>query len=118
MSIDNALAGIAVKDLQAGMAWYQQLIGRPADTRPMPEVAEWKFPAGGWIQLFEDGARAGHSSLTLAVSGLHDHVRALRSKGVPVGDPFGSKRVKVAMVKDPDGNRVVLAEAFTADMAQ
>jgi hypothetical protein len=37
---------------------------------------------------------------------------------VAVDDPFGSKRVKVAMVKDPDGNRVVLAEAFTADMAQ
>src|SRR5882762_8735026 len=43
MSIDNALASVAVKDLKAAVAWYEQLFERPADSTPMPEVAEWKF---------------------------------------------------------------------------
>ena len=47
MSIDNALASVPVKNLQAAVAWYEQVLERPADSRPMPEVAEWKFPRGG-----------------------------------------------------------------------
>ena len=40
MSIDNALASVAVKNLKVAVAWYEQLMGRPADSTPMPEVAE------------------------------------------------------------------------------
>jgi hypothetical protein len=43
MSIDNMLANVAVKDLQAAVAWYEQLLGRPADSTPMPEVANGSF---------------------------------------------------------------------------
>jgi hypothetical protein len=40
MPIENALASVAVRSIQASTAWYEQLIGRPADSTPMPEVAE------------------------------------------------------------------------------
>jgi hypothetical protein len=36
-----------LKDLKIAAAWYEQLLGRPADSTPMPEVAEWKFKRGG-----------------------------------------------------------------------
>jgi hypothetical protein len=52
MSIDNVLASVAVKDLKAASAWYEKLLGRPADSKPMPEVAEWKFKQGGWLQVY------------------------------------------------------------------
>ena len=40
MTIDNAIASLAVKDLKAAVSWYERVIGRPADSTPMPEVAE------------------------------------------------------------------------------
>jgi hypothetical protein len=58
MSIDNALASVSVKNLQAAVAWYEQVLERPADSRPMPEVAEWQFPRGGWLQVNSPSAQA------------------------------------------------------------
>jgi hypothetical protein len=40
MKIENAIASLAAKDLRSGTGWYEKLFGRPADGRPMPEVAE------------------------------------------------------------------------------
>jgi hypothetical protein len=68
MTIDNALASLAVKDLKAAAAWYEKLFRRPADSTPMPEVAEWKFDRGGWLQVYQLPERAGSGSCTLAVS--------------------------------------------------
>jgi hypothetical protein len=66
MSIDNALASVPVKNLQAAVAWYEQVLERPADSRPMPEVAEWKFPRGGWLQVSQLAERAGWGPFTYA----------------------------------------------------
>ena len=49
MSIDNALASVAVKDLDMSAAWYGTLLGTQGK-RPMPEVAEWTFSGGGGLQ--------------------------------------------------------------------
>ena len=70
MTIDNAIASLAVKDLQAAVSWYEGVLGRPADSTPMPEVAEWKFPRGGWLQVYQLPERAGAGSCTLAVAAL------------------------------------------------
>ena len=50
MPIDNVLASVAVKDLDAAVAWYAELLGSPGN-RPMPEVAEGMFPRGGGLQV-------------------------------------------------------------------
>jgi hypothetical protein len=68
MKIDNALASLAVKDLKAAAAWYEKLFRRPADSIPMPEVAEWKFERGGWLQVYQLPERASGGSCTLAVT--------------------------------------------------
>ena len=70
MSIRNALASVAVKDLKSASQWYEQLFGRPPDSRPMPEVAEWKFEQGGWLQVYQLPERAGKGSVTLSVNSL------------------------------------------------
>ncbi len=118
MPIRNVLAGVAVRDLQTAIPWYARLLGRKADSQPMPEVAEWKFDRGGWLQVFHDEKRAGASSCTLAVDDLDATLEALRRDGVSVGRKTETKSVRTALLEDPDGNRIVVAQALSGDLAQ
>jgi hypothetical protein len=110
MAIVNALAGIMVNNLAAAIVWYENILDRPPDTRPMEGLAEWKLHDGGWIQVYEDHERAGHSSVTFAVTGFEAHLDQLKAKAIPVEATTRSDYVKTATVRDPSGNRVVFAE--------
>ncbi len=115
MSIHNVLAGVAVLDLGRSLTWYNELLGREPDTRPMPGVAEWSFAGGGWVQLFEDHRRAGASSLTLVESDLAGRLNMLASRQIRIEEQSESDFVKTAQIRDPDGNRIVFAEAVSAE---
>ena len=80
MAITNALAGIAVRDMETSVRWYSRLLDRMPDRTPMPEVAEWEFADGGWIQVFHDKQRAGSSSVTLVESSLEATIGRLESE--------------------------------------
>jgi len=118
MSIKNAIASVAVKDLSSAVQWYETLFGRPADSRPMAEVAEWEFERGGWLQVYENAERAGTGSFTLAVSSLDEQIADLKSKGIEAGEPMISEKAKVVMIKDPEGNSIAFAEAIDQSMAR
>jgi predicted enzyme related to lactoylglutathione lyase len=118
MSIDNALASVAVKDLKAAVAWYEQLLGRPADSRPMPEIAEWKFERGGWLQVYELPERAGHGSFTLAVSNIKEVTAHAQELGIDTSNTSSGAMVKTLMITDPDGNHIAFAEALGKGMAR
>jgi predicted enzyme related to lactoylglutathione lyase len=111
MAIVNAFASLAVRNLTASMRWYEKLFGRPADSRPMPEVAEWKFERGGWLQVYQLHERAGAGSVTLAVQDLEEQLAELRRLGVEPGKPLVTSRARVIMIKDPDGNSIAFTEA-------
>ena len=117
MTINNALASVAVSDLGRSVEWYRRLFGRPPDSTPMREVAEWKFERGGWLQVYELKERAGAGSVTLAVSSFEEQIAALRNLGIDPGKPMISAKVKVAMIKDPDGNSIAFAEAVDLSLA-
>jgi len=117
MAIENALASVAVKDLDRSAAWYAELLGSRGN-RPMPEVEEWMFPRGGGLQVYVGAERAGNCSFTLAVTDIDGHVRMLQSMGVDVGARTNSARVRTVMVKDPDGNSIALAEALDHSLAR
>jgi hypothetical protein len=110
VAIVNALAGIMVSDLTTAEVWYEHLLSRPADVRPMEGLAEWKLADGGWIQVFQDTERAGSSSVTFLVSGLDDQLAELKAKGISIERTTTSDYLKTATVTDPAGNRVVFAE--------
>lgn len=110
MSIHNAIASIAVRDLKVASLWYERLFGRAADSRPMSEVAEWKFEGGGWLQVYQLPERAGQGSVTLAVRNLEQQIGNLKKFGIAAGDPVRTANVNVIMVKDPDGNSIAFAE--------
>ena len=111
MSIENALASVAVKDLAAAEAWYTKLLGR-AGSKPMMEVIEWTLPNGGGLQVYALAERAGQGSFTLAVRNIADEIAKLNAMGVDTSDQTSSPRVKTVMIVDPDGNHIALAEAL------
>lgn len=110
MTISNALASVAVKDIKVAVQWYAKVVGRPADSTPMLELAEWKFPGGGWLQVYALPERAGSCSCTLAVASVDVEADRLEKLGVATGARMG-EQVKVFMVKDPDGNSIAFAQA-------
>jgi len=118
MSIDNAIASLAVKDLAAAVAWYQALLGRAADSSPMPEVAEWKFPRGGWLQVYRVPERAGNGSVTLEVSNIDEVVAHVEKLGIDTSQRSSGPKVKTLMIVDPDGNHIAFAEAVDKTMAR
>jgi predicted enzyme related to lactoylglutathione lyase len=115
---ENAIASVAVKDLQSAARWYERLFGRPPDSSPMAEVKEWKFPRGGWLQVYELAVRAGSCSCTLAVSDLDEQIGRLREMGIEMKRPPSGPTVKVVMIADLDGNSLALAQALVASVAQ
>jgi predicted enzyme related to lactoylglutathione lyase len=118
MKIDNVLASVAVKDLKAAAAWYEKLFRRPADSTPMPDVAEWKFERGGWLQVYQLPERAGGGSCTLAVSDIDAVIAHLQSLGIDTSERPSSAKVKTVMIADPDGNHLAFAEAIDQGMAR
>jgi catechol 2,3-dioxygenase-like lactoylglutathione lyase family enzyme len=118
MPITNAIASVAVRDLKAAEQWYESLLGRPADSRPMPEVSEWKFERGGWLQVYELPERAGSGSVTLAVRNMENQVARLDMLGIDTRRRSAGPKVETLMISDPDGNHIALAEARDPSMAR
>jgi predicted enzyme related to lactoylglutathione lyase len=118
MPIKNARASVAVKDMNSAVLWYAKLLGRPADSRPMPEVAEWRFERGGWLQVYLNAERAGCGSVTLVVSSIDEQLSALANCGVDAGPTTTGPIVKTLMISDPDGNHIAFAEAIDPRMAR
>ena len=109
MTIKNALASVAVKDIDAALRWCAKVLARPADSTPMPELAEWKFPGWGGLQLYALPERAGSCSCTLTISDIDLEASRLEKLGVATGAKLG-EQVKVFMVKDPYGNSIAFAQ--------
>lgn len=112
MPIRNALASLAVMDIGSAMAWYERLFSRPADSRPMTEVAEWKFDDGGCLQVYERADRAGLGSMTLAVTDIGEQEAHLQQCGIDVSVQSKGPKFKTLMISDPDGNHIAFAQAM------
>ena len=118
MKIENAIASVAVKDLKAAIAWYEKVFQRVPDSTPMPELAEWKFPRGGWLQIYQLPERAGHASCTLAVDNIVEAAAHLQSLGIDTGKRSSAARAKTIMIADPDGNHLAFAQTADQTMAR
>jgi predicted enzyme related to lactoylglutathione lyase len=111
MTIKNALASLAVKDLNSAVTWYEALLGASPD-RPMPEVAEWHFERGGGLQVYQRPERAGNCSCTLAVDDIEAEIDRWNKLHVDTSNRIDGDSVKVVMIQDPDGNHIALAQAL------
>ena len=113
MSIDHVLAVVPVADLEAAYVWYERLLGRPADNRPMESLAEWRVTETGWLQVSRDTDRAGGTLLNFAVSDLDSHLADLSARGLAPGAiETANKNVRLSAITDPDGNRITFIGNF------
>ena len=117
MSIINAIASVAVRDLNSAIKWYEAVL-RKAPSKPMPEVAEWGFERGGWLQVYQLPERAGSGSFTLAVSNVEEEVTRLKKLNIDTSQRKANQRVKTLMITDPDGNHIAFAEATHPSLAR
>ena len=113
MSIDHVLAVVPVSDIQVSQKWYEALVGRPEDNRPMESLVEWRITEYGWVQVFHDPERAGSTLLNFAVDDLETQVAELAVRGLVVGEIQAvNKGVRTASINDPDGNRITFIGGF------
>src|SRR5262245_58507191 len=116
MTITNALASLAVRDLAASSPWYERLLG--PGHQPMEEVLEWQLERGGGLQVYMAPERAGQGSCTLIVNDIDETARALRAAGIAPGvEPSRNDRVDTIMIRDPDGNSIAFSMPKDATLA-
>ena len=112
MAIHNSLSTVAGSSLTDAVQWYGALFERGPDSQPMPELAEWTLPQGGWLQVYQLPKRAGRCSVTLAVDDIDEQGEQLERMGVDTAQRSNSKKVRVILVTDPDGNHLAFAQAM------
>jgi predicted enzyme related to lactoylglutathione lyase len=117
MAIQNALASVAVASLPDAVQWYESLLCRAPDSHPMPGLAEWSLPQGGWLQVYQLPKRAGQCSVTLAVDDIDEQGQQLQRMGVNIGRRSDSSSVRIIMVADPDGNHIAFAQPLDRRLA-
>lgn len=109
MSMQNVMAALAVKDLAAAVGWYTKLLGRGPTEAPMEGLVEWEFPGGGWLQVYEKAKLAGLGSITILDDDLESRIASLSTAKIRVDAEKTSDLASIAVVLDPDGNRIVFA---------
>jgi hypothetical protein len=108
MTITNALASLAVRDLAVSSPWYERILG--PGRHPMDEVVEWALERGGGLQVYTAPERAGGGSCTLIVNDIDEIAQRLHATDIAAGvKPVRSDRVDTIMIKDPDGNSIAFA---------
>ena len=116
MQFTVLFAGLPVADIDSGRAWYERLLGRPADLVPNANEVAWRITDAGWVYVVGDVDRAGRSLLTVIVDDLAEQVAALAGRGLVAGAIETMPQVgRRAAVTDPDGNRITFAELVPGD---
>lgn len=117
MEVETVLAGVAVADFESSVAWYERLLGRPADERPMDGLAQWHVSPSALFQVLREPQRAGKSIVGLTVADLPGEVEVLRGRGLtPEKDDRTSDKVFFETFIDPEGNKVgVLAQRAASE---
>jgi hypothetical protein len=109
LNVVSVMAAMPSSDMSRSESFYQALIGRPADSRPMPVLTQWEW-GEVVLQIVDDADRAGGGLATVVVADMAEATAGLRERGVVVEATEGSVVAQVAVLTDPDGNQVTLIE--------
>ena len=114
MAVTYVFAGIPVANRDAALGWYERLIGRPPDLLPNDDEAAWRLTETGWIYVVADRGRAGSALNTLLVEDLDRFLADLAERDIEAGriETMGNG-VRVAVVTDPDVNRIQVGQPPT-----
>ncbi len=112
MAINVLFAGIPVADLDAAIAWYEQLLGAPPDMAPNETERAWRLTDESWIYVVADPERAGKALVTVMVDDLDERLAGMRERGIDIGEIAGiNEQTRKAEIADPEGNRIGFGQA-------
>ena len=111
MDCTHVFAGVAVADFPAAAAWYERLLGRPADLVPNWNEVAWQISESGWIYVVGDSTRAGKALVTLLVDDLDDRIAEFAERGLaPLRIDTLPNLVRKATITDPEGNQITFGQ--------
>ncbi|HEV3311659.1 MAG TPA: VOC family protein [Chloroflexota bacterium] len=113
MKTNYLFAGLAVRDLATARKWYERFFGRPPDMIPNEREVVWRVAETGSLYVVVDPARAGRSLVTLIVDDLSATIALLNKRDMTVGPVERFAGNAKAVIVDPDGNTIALAEIGT-----
>jgi len=110
-SMSHLYAVIPVSDIDTALPWYEAFFGRIADEIVDNEFM-WSITDAAWVVVTAHPESAGGGLLTLGVSGLDEILARLDAWSSTI-DPIETyaNGVRHVVTRDPDGNRLSLAEA-------
>jgi predicted enzyme related to lactoylglutathione lyase len=113
--IEVLFAAVTVADLDAAVAWYGRLFGRPADIVPNDNEVMWRLADAAWLYVVRDEKRAGHALVTLCVADLDQAIADIAARGIAGGpvEIIGDAGRK-ATFTDAEGNAVSFIEVTSA----
>ncbi len=112
MAINVLFAGIPVSDLEAGIEWYERLLGAPPDMTPNEGERTWRLTDESWIYVVRDPDRAGRALVTAMVDDLDERLAAIKARGIePDEIQEISEAVRKAVFTDPEGNQIGIGQA-------
>ena len=113
--VEVLFAAVTVADLDAAVAWYARLFGRPADIVPNDNEVMWRLADAAWLYVVRDEERAGHTLVTLCVADLDRAVADIAARGIAGGpvEIIGDAGRK-ATFTDAEGNAVSFIEVTSA----
>src|ERR1700694_6117556 len=81
MPFTEVFAGIAVRDRDAAIEFYERLLGAPPTMLPNDDEAAWQLTGGGWLYVLRDADRAGKAVVTLLVDDLDERLPPAPARG-------------------------------------
>lgn len=101
----HLFAGLRVRDFQAALPWYEQVLGEPSSF-PHDTEAVWMLGDGQSVYIVEH-AEAGHSVATIMLDDLDVRVEAIATRGLePAERETYANGVRKVTYRDLDGNEV------------
>ncbi len=111
----HLFAGLRVRDFQAALAWYEQLLGEPTFF-PHATEAVWTIADNRSVYIVEHADDAGHSVVTIFLDDLDAYAATIAGRGLePAAAETYDNGVRKFIYRDPDGNEVGFGGASSKD---
>ena len=115
-NINSVISVMPVCDFEVAQGFYVQLFGREPDVVPMEGIAEWQIMENAWIQVSSVPGHVGSTSVVIGVNNLEALRDDYARSGMAISDIEEYPGViKMAEIKDPEGNTIAFVQDISGD---
>ena len=103
----DLFAGVGVSDFERAVAWFENLLGEPAEFVATDTEHVWNVNEHGWIYVVLRPERAGRAMVTVFLDDLDRFVESAASRGIePDHRETYENGVRKVIYRDPDDNEI------------